>query len=389
LSFKPLSNLHISLHDTIADIDASEWNAVSGTDYPFIRHEFLAALEISGSVGDGTGWQPMHVTVRSTEPDATLLAIMPMYLKDDSYGEYVFDWSWADAYHRHGIRYYPKFLTAIPFTPASGPRICFRHPADAQYLLPAVVEAVKQQATRLQISGWHLLFPETPLSEHMLSTGLLRRTGCQYQWFNRGYSNFDDFLASFNSRKRKNVRKERQRVKADGIEFEWLEGNAISATDWQIFYDFYANTYHVRGREPYLKQRFFQLVGSHLQDHTLLVLARKQGQAIAGALSFKGKQTLYGRYWGCGQEYQFLHFETCYYQGIDYCLKHGISRFDSGAQGEHKIQRGFEPVQTWSNHWLAHPSFRAAVADFLEDEQNQLRRYMEKARDYLPFSQQG
>ncbi len=386
LTAESIPNLHITLHPAIADIDAAAWNALSGTDYPFMRHEFLAALEDSGSVGSGTGWRPMHVALREGEKDGPLLAIMPMYLKTDSYGEYVFDWSWADAYQRHGMRYYPKLLTAIPFTPASGPRICFRDPAQADTLLPALVAAVQRQAVRLEVSGWHLLFPDTFLSETLLAAGLRRRTGCQYQWFNRGYRDFEDFLASFNSRKRKNVRKERQRVADAGVSFEWLEGEAITPAHWQTFYHFYASTYHVRGRLPYLNQSFFTRVGASLAEHTLLVLARKDGEIIAGALSFKGKDTLYGRYWGCGEEYQFLHFETCYYQGIDYCLKHGFNRFDSGAQGEHKIQRGFEPVHTWSNHWLAHPSFQAAVSEFLEEEHVHVERYMDRAREHLPFS---
>ncbi|MDR2212637.1 MAG: GNAT family N-acetyltransferase [Pseudomonadales bacterium] len=367
---------------SIAEIPASTWDALSAADYPFLRHAFLLALEESGCTSAKTGWQPLHLVV-SRSGDTQPCAALPLYLKTHSMGEYVFDWSWADAYQRHGLDYYPKLVSAAPFTPCAGPRVltCVDDPA----LLRFLCARVESLARDLGASSWHVLFPERDLCDALRAQGLLCRMGCQYQWFNRGYTSFEHYLAGFASRKRKNLRKERERVREAGISFVALEGEEITAALWERFYTFYASTYQVRGRVPYLSLEFFLRVGRALPEHLLLVLALQRGQPIAGALYFKDGATLYGRYWGCTRESQFLHFETCYYQGIDYCIRHGIARIDSGAQGEHKIQRGFTPVPTWSAHWIAREDFRRAIADFLREEEEYVAGYLEQAAEYLPF----
>ncbi len=366
----------------IADIAGAQWNALVGADYPFIRHEFLLALEQSGCVNARSGWQPLHALV---ERDSRLIACMPLYAKTNSMGEYVFDWSWADAYSRHGLDYYPKLLTAIPFTPCAGPRLCVDSSTALAAVLPALQQAIKTLADAHAASSWHVLFPEPELRAALGAAGLQLRTGCQYQWFNADYRDFEHFLESFSSRKRKNLRKERARVSEKGIDFDVLEGTAITDEHWQRFFRFYRSTYVVRGRSPYLNVDFFMRLGHSMPERLLLILARKDGEHIAGALFFKGSDTLYGRYWGCTEEFQFLHFETCYYQGIDYCIKHGIKRFDSGAQGEHKIQRGFKPVHTWSAHWIRHPDFAKAIARFVQEEERHIDAYVAQAAEFLPF----
>lgn len=300
-------------------------------------------------------------------------------------GEYVFDWSWADAYYQHGVEYYPKFVTAVPFTPSTGPRICIDPSSNKQEILAEIVTGVQQEAIGLQASSWHILFPEKEFSDSLLALNLAQRQGCQYQWFNKSYVDFDSFLQTFSSRKRKNLKKERNKIKENNIQFEWLNGNEASPEQWQLFYKFYQNTYLIRGRSAYLNLQFFLEISRLIPEKILLVLAKKDDAYIAGALSFKDDSSLYGRYWGCDEEWQFLHFETCYYQGIEYCIKHKLQKFDSGAQGEHKIQRGFEPVITYSNHWISHPQFSAAINQFIKEETNHLSQYQVLAEKHLPF----
>ena len=383
---------HLHFLASIDEIDADEWNSIAGNDYPFMQHAFFLALETSCSTSAVTGWQPYHVVIKKSKEDSdssTPVAIMPLFLKDNSRGEYVFDWSWADAYQRHGVDYYPKFVTAIPFTPCPGSRVCIAKGQDRVEIFRLLCKTIPEQAKELGVSSWHVLFPEQDECDAIATLGIQPRVGCQYQWFNRSYASFSDFLDRFSSRKRKNVRKERQKIADAGIEFEFLEGPDISDEHWEKFYLFYQSTYFVRGRSPYLTEDFFSQVGKTMPESLLLVMAKKQGEYIAGALSFIGSDTLYGRYWGCTEEYQFLHFETCYYQGIDYCIEKTLQRFDSGAQGEHKIQRGFEPVLTWSNHWIAHAEFGHAISRFLEDEEKSIRRYQKEASRYLPFKVEG
>lgn len=374
---------HPRFLDSIHDIPAAQWNALAGTEYPFLRHEFLSALEDSGSTTNATGWMPHHLLLQDEE--GAVQALLPLYIKGNSFGEYVFDWSWADAYHQHGLNYYPKLLSAIPFTPAQGPRFCVADETQRQPLLQASAAALQSECGVLGASGWHLLFPSQADSDFLDSLDIRQRKGCQYHWFNRGYEDFDALLAGFASRKRKNIRKERQRVADSGIRFRVLEGQAISEQDWRAFYHFYEHTYLIRGRPPYLSEDFFLLLGERMPEHMVLVFAELDKRIIAGALSFRGGDSLYGRYWGSEADYQFLHFETCYYQGIDYCIRHGLQHFDSGAQGEHKIQRGFEPVATWSNHWLSHPGFQGAIDRFLKEEGRHVDHFIVHAGEFLPF----
>ncbi|MGB1139773.1 MAG: GNAT family N-acetyltransferase [Halioglobus sp.] len=369
----------------LGNITAERWNALAGTDYPFLRHEFLHGLEQTGCVSAETGWQPFHLALHR---DDQLAAVMPLYLKSHSYGEYVFDWSWADAWRQNGLAYYPKLLSAIPFTPATGPRLCTAESEDERLCLDAALQAVRALASDKDLSSWHYLFPTEDISEHLLSLGLPRREATQFHWFNDGFKDFDDFLATFNSRKRKSLKRERRIVAEQGLRLDTMTGAQISDEAWEKFYHFYQLTYAKRsGHGGYLTRDFFLDTAAGMGDQVVMVLAYHGADAVAGALYFRSSDTLYGRYWGCEREYDCLHFEACYYRGIEYCIEQGLSRFDPGAQGEHKIQRGFRPVTTWSNHWIADPRLAEAVADFTRREASHNTAYSEAAADYLPFRQ--
>ena len=378
--------MRVSFIDSINAIACDQWNSVAGTDYPFTRHEFLHALETSNATRQKSGWQPQHIVVYDDDNDTAPVAVMPLYVKYHSYGEYVFDWSWADAYHRHGLDYYPKLVAAIPFTPATGPRLCVKAGCNSADITGAVVEAMRQRAQQLNASSIHILFPDNRACEQFQQQGLQRRRGAQYHWFNEGFNSFDDFMASFSSRKRKNLKKERLRITQQNLRLDIIEGEAISPDIWRQFYYFYQLTYAKRsGHGGYLNQQFFELIAASMAKHLVLVLAYAGDRAIAGALNFRDSDTLYGRYWGCTQEFDCLHFEACYYQGIEYCIANNLRRFDPGAQGEHKIQRGFTPVETCSNHWIAHPGFSAAIGEFLQRDNEAIQRYIQQARQLLPF----
>lgn len=364
----------------IDQIDASQWDALLPGSYPFLRHAFLAALERSGSVGEGTGWLPAHLIVENS--DGSLQALLPLYQKMHSYGEYVFDWQWAEAWERAGQNYYPKLLAAVPFSPVQGPRLLGRCTASQQL----IVQALNDTLERGLVSGVNLLFNDDAQSPLLQQAGWEQRLGCQFHWFNRDYRSFDDFLAECSSRKRKNFRKERQSVVAQGITFEWHQGIEISEAHWERFFPFYAATYLKRGQQPYLSRAFFSQLSAGLSDAVRLVFARQDGRDVAGALFLVGDDTLYGRYWGCLEEFDRLHFETCFYQGMDRCIAEGLKRFDAGAQGEHKLVRGFEPVLTQSWHKLQ-PGLHEAVAEFLQRERAGVRAYQEESAGYLPFRQ--
>lgn len=377
--------LELQFIDSIHRVAADEWNAVAGDDYPFLQHTFLAALEDSGATTAETGWLPQHLVIRE---GGVLCGLLPLYIKSHSYGEYVFDWAWADAYRRHGLEYYPKLLSAIPFTPATGPRLCLRDDLEADALYTVVVEQLQRRAEQLSASSAHILFPDVNDAERWQRAGLLQRVGPQYHWFNRGYQCFDDFLATFSSRKRKNLRKERRTVTDQGLRLERMPGSDVSESQWRFFFHCYQMTYAKRsGHGGYLSEAFFQAIAQSMADRLLLVLAYEGDVPVAAALNFQGADTLFGRYWGCIREYDFLHFEACYYQGIEHCIEQGLSKFDPGAQGEHKIQRGFEPITTYSQHWLADASFSDAVARFLHTEQRHIAEYLQEAAQALPFKQ--
>ncbi len=374
--------LSYQFHSDIAAIPADVWNHLANDASPFLKHEFLLALEKSGCVCADTGWQPHHLAVFDSDQ---IIAVMPLYIKTNSYGEYVFDWSWADAYRQHGMRYYPKLVTSVPFTPSTGPRLLIAEGEDHAHITTAIAQAVIAEAKRIGASSWHVLFPGEQEHQHLANAGLHPRIACQFHWYNKSYKTFDDFLSTFNSRKRKNLRKERDAVHSAGITFKRFRGNAITPEMWQKFHGFYQHTYNVRGQQGYLSLAFFEQLGRVMPDNLLMVVALHDERPIAAALSLQDSERLYGRYWGSLEDYQFLHFETCYYQGIEYAIEQGLKAFDSGAQGEHKIQRGFEPVITYSNHWIADERFDAAIGEFLNKEAEHVMEYRERAGEYLPF----
>lgn len=355
------------------------------SNYPFLSKAFLQSLETSGSVGVNTGWQPAHVELIHAEGSA----FMPTYVKTHSWGEYVFDWAWADAYQRNGLNYYPKLVSAIPFSPATGPRVAFTGSGEHRQACKALFDQVKELAEERQASSWHLLFPDAETLSCFEHPELMLRTGVQYHWLNRNYASFDDFLAGFTSRKRKTVKRERRRIDEQGIQVEILPGENIDPTLWALFYQLYQSTYLKRsGSGGYLSQSFFVQLGKAMPENIAMSVAKIDDKIIACALYFHDADTLYGRYWGCAGEYDCLHFELCYYQGIEYAIEKGLTRFDAGAQGEHKILRGFEPVETHSLHWIRHPDFASAIADFLARETAEIKRYMNQASLALPYKQE-
>ena len=372
--------------NSMTQVNCANWNRLTGDAYPFLHHEFLLALEQSGSVSEQTGWSPSHLLVMDEDE---LVAFMPLYLKQHSWGEYVFDHQWAQAYQQQGIDYYPKWLTAIPLTPCQGPRIVIKAAIDPLEVTHTLLIFIKQLSEQRGISSWHCLFPVPQQVELLRSLGLSIREGVQFHWFNHGYRDFNDFLQTLSASKRKMLKRERRRVSEQGICLLRIAGPDVSDLQWQVFFQFYKMTYLKRGSQPYLNLAFFQQIAATMGEQLLLVLAVKDDNYIAAALSFVGADTLFGRYWGCYEEYNGLHFEACYYQGLDYCIEQGLKRFDSGAQGEHKISRGFEPITTYSAHWLKDDRFAIAIEHFLAREQKAVRLYKQDAASYLPFKQEN
>jgi predicted N-acyltransferase len=381
-----MPDLQIKFVPSLFDVAPEEWNALNSSGNPFLQFEFLASLEESGSVSVATGWQPSHMLIYNSEQQ--LVAAIPSYIKQHSYGEYVFDWSWADAYNHYGEQYYPKLLSAIPFTPSVGPRLLTNTPDQLNNIASLIIETVKDASTTHNLSSWHLLFPDAFSLNSLANNELMKRVGCQFQWHNENYESFDHFLDTMTSRKRKSIRKERNQVQDQGIRFVQFEGTEITPAALEKFYLFYHATYLKRGQQGYLNQLFFEQLVTSMPENLLLVMAEKDGEYVAGALSLKDHKTLYGRYWGCLDEYKQLHFETCYYQGIDYCIQHKLKRFDAGAQGEHKIQRGFVPTPTYSLHWIKSPTFTPPIKDFIQRESEQVEQYTLDAKRYLPFKKQ-
>lgn len=376
--------MHCSFLTSVAAVPQAAWNALAGNQ-PFVRHEFLTALEESGSVGEGTGWLPETLIV---EQNATLIAAVPLYRKDHSYGEYVFDWTWARAYAQAGLPYYPKLVAAVPFTPVTGSRLLHASPHQTRVIATAVTHALKEHANATGASSVHWLFTNTDDTETFATQGLHRRTGIQFHWRNEGWENFEAFLRALSAPKRKSIRRERRQVAEAGITFTVSEGRAITENDWDLFYRLYLATIEKYGAIAYLRRSFFSLIGNSIAD-IILILAHQSQQTVAGALFFRDKTTLYGRYWGTLTPITGLHFETCYYQALDYCLGHGLDRFEAGAQGEHKLSRGFLPNPTYSLHWLSHPPFNRAVEDFLVRENQGLAYYMNELNDHSPFHGQA
>ena len=366
---------------TVTDIHTigqAQWDKCAGTDNPFVSFAFLSAMEDSASTNAQTGWQPFHLVLSDEAGQA--IGIVPLYVKAHSYGEYVFDWSWAEAYERAGGKYYPKLQSAVPFSPVPGPRLLVAndHP-DPDSVRRILIDGLAMLPEKLGMATLHVTFCHDDESRLMEDAGFLRRSGIQYHWHNRDYQNFDDFLAALNSRKRKNLRKERKQVLEAGYRFESLRGDDLKPHHWDRFYHFYRDTSDRKWGQAYLTRTFFDLLHERLRDRTVLVAAFRDDEMVAGALNLIGNDTLYGRNWGTIDRTPLLHFETCYYQAIDIAITHGLKTVEAGAQGEHKIQRGYEPVITHSAHLIADPGLRRAVAQFLRQEQT----HIAQDRDYI------
>ena len=373
--------MKVTVHDSINDIAARDWDALAGHDYPFLQHAFLALAERTGSVSTDAGWTPRHLVL---EDGGKPRAAMPLYEKTHSWGEFVFDWAWARAYQQAGLDYYPKLVSAVPFTPAPSTRILRADPADDE-ATTLLVSAATRLASETGCSSLHLLFPTEEEVASLEHEGLLIRKDCQFHWHNRGYQGFDDFLATFTSAKRKKARRDRRKVAESGIRFRRLRGAEVDQETWSTVYSLIARTFMLRGSLPYFNQAFFEGLSEHLPDNVLVIIAEQADRPIAAAVFFESDTALYGRYWGSDGHYDALHFETCYYQGIDYCIETGKQRFEPGTQGEHKIARGFVPVATWSAHWLAHPEFADAIERYLDEESRHVQRYMDAVDAHAPY----
>ncbi|MGE4220792.1 MAG: GNAT family N-acetyltransferase [Alphaproteobacteria bacterium] len=381
----------LRIEERIADIPAAEWDSCAAQDAadanPFVSHAFLSALEESGSVGREAGWLPHHLALDG--PDGKLAAAVPLYIKSHSQGEYVFDWGWADAYERAGGRYYPKLQAAVPFTPVTGPRLLVRPGPERDRLRAALAAGLVEAVKRYEVSSAHVTFAREDEARFLAERGFLLRIDHQYHWHNRGYTSFDDFLGALSSRKRKMIRKEREQVTAAGVSFRVLDGREAGPREWDAFFRFYVDTYDRKWGYPYLTREFFEIAAATMPDRIALVLAYAEGRPIAGAINYVGGDGLFGRNWGAVAQYKFLHFETCYYQAIDYAIRRGLRRVEAGTRGPHKIQRGYEPVPTFSAHWIADPGFRDAVARFLERERAAEDHERRQLADFLPYRQEN
>jgi len=376
--------MKIHFIESIQNIDETTWNNLVDSDYPFMQHSFLLSLEESKCVGEGTGWYTFHLVVKEEED---VIALMPMYIKTDSHGEFIFDWSWADAFYRNGLDYYPKLVSAIPFTPASGPRLCVLDESKRTHITSLIKEGLEEISIELGISSAHILLPEKKELTSYVDSGFSTRTSYSFHWFNNNYSDFDDFLKELTSRQRKNLRKERSKIFDQNIHMERIPGEDITEELWDSFFKFYQITYLKRGMQAYLNLDFFHKISERLPKSLLLVIAKeaKTKGHLAGALNFCDSKNLYGRYWGCLEEYDSLHFESCYYQGIEHCIEMKLNKFDPGVQGEHKIKRGFLPVETFSSHWIKDDRFKKAIDDFLIREREHILEYNERCKSLLPF----
>jgi predicted N-acyltransferase len=374
-------NYRTHIVSSLSEVGQASWDALASSQdkpNPFLSYAFLDSLHESGSAAPKAGWQPQFLTLYDGEE---LVAALPLYVKYHSYGEYVFDWAWADAYQRNGLEYYPKLLSAIPFTPVTGPRLLARDDA-ARAALIRVLQGT-QQGT--EISSTHILFPPDAHARQLEEAGFLLRSGVQFHWVNAGYATFDDFLATLEQKKRKNIRAERRKVREAGVTLRRVRGTEATDEDWRFFTRCYRHTYAEHHSTPYLNLDFFRRIGRTMPHNLLLVLAERDGQPIAASLVVYDETTLYGRYWGALEHVPCLHFETAYYQPLEFCIEQQIGVFEGGAQGEHKMARGFLPTRTWSAHWLKHPAFSDAIERFLEQEAGGIDEYIDELNDRNPF----
>tara|TARA_R110000787_G_scaffold137458_9_gene250399 strand:+ start:76375 stop:77541 length:1167 start_codon:yes stop_codon:yes gene_type:complete len=380
--------LSVEIINDLDRVDAGEWDACAGAENPFLSHAFLSALEDSGCATAEQGWMPYHLAVRGA--DGKLDACAPLYVKGHSYGEYIFDWGWADAAQRAGLNYYPKLQCAVPFTPATGPRLLIRDGADRPQMQRLLIAGMIQVAQELKLSSLHITFPTQDEWEQFGKFGLLQRVGQQFHWENRGYQCFDDFLADLSSRKRKSIRRERRDAERHDLTIRTLTGDDLKPHHWDAFYKFYLATIDKKWSQDYLNRDFFHILGERLPDRAALIYAEMDGTPVAGALNLIGSDTLFGRNWGCLGDFRFLHFECCYYRAIDFAIEHGLKWVEAGAQGHHKIQRGYLPRKTYSAHWIADPRLESAIADFVQREAYQVEHEMTQLEaEYSPFRQEN
>lgn len=378
--------MQVSVCHSLSEIAESEWDALGQPDHPFIRYAFLYGLELHDCL-EPFGWQPVHFLIHE---DGDLVAALPCYIKTNSYGELVFDHAWAQAYQRHGLPYYPKLVTAIPYTPATGERFLFHRQKingaeQEKKYREYLASAVKQFCQEHQFSSWHVLFEHESSLRQLESKSFLLRCDIQFHWKNHNYQDFNHFLSSLSSRKRKNIRKERQSAGQQGLDIRIQTGDQLVDHEWHRVSELYQGIYDRKYGTATLNAGFFQHLGKALGQNTLVALARDRGEIAAASVFFRSDTHLYGRVWGCDGYYQHLHFECCYYQGIDYCIEHGLKWFDPGAQGEHKLSRGFLPTKTWSGHWLAQPEFGDAIAHFLDQERRYIDEYQSSLMDHSPY----
>jgi predicted N-acyltransferase len=373
--------VHLKVLTSLSEVDAGQWDALAGAQ-PFLRHAFLSTLHDTGCASPETGWAPYFLTLQR---DGRLAGAMPLYVKSHSRGEFVFDHAWAEAFERHGLRYYPKLLSSVPFTPVTGPRLLATTHADRVLLARGAVELLQ----RLKLSSLHVLFPEDNDLLALREAGYLIRQGVQFHWQNQGYADFDAFLAALSHDKRKKLRQDRKKVAAAGITFRWLRGAEIDDDALVFFHGCYEETYRSHWSSPYLTLDFFRRLHAQLPDALVLVLACRDGEPLAAALNMTDGRSLYGRHWGAMDFVSGLHFETCYVQGIEYCLANGLDTFEGGAQGEHKMARGLLPLPTWSAHWISDRRFADAIADFLDREGAAMGDYRHELESHTPFRQEG
>ena len=376
-----MREVELQVLDSLATIDAKDWDALTHNN-PTLSHAFLQSMIDAGCTTAKTGWLPQFLTLwRDVDGRQSLCGAVPLYVKSHSYGEYVFDWSWAEAYQRNGLEYYPKLLSAIPFTPCSGGRLLAQTAADRKILLDGLLSLAEQS----DVSSLHVLFPDAQDQQMLIDKGMMPRTSIQFHWQNASYKSFDDFLATMSHDKRKKVKQERRKVVDAGITFNRLVGRDISDADWDFFVECYDHTYRAHFSTPYLNRKFFGLIGERMPENVLLIVAEREGKRVASALNLFSEHTLYGRYWGGLEFHSGLHFETCYYQALEFCIARGIQVFEGGAQGEHKLARGFMPVKCHSAHWLKQPQFAKAVEDFLRRESSGMEQYVNELGESSPF----
>jgi len=385
------ANLQIEIRDSLEGIAVAAWNALNDDGNPFLRHEFLHSLQATGCLGESTGWYPRYFLLwLENHSGNELIAAVPTYIKTNSYGEFVFDWSWAEAYEKNQLDYYPKLVSSIPFTPATGRRLLIRADQPFEETAQLLSSAIRQYADGEEFSGVHYLFVTQSESDILTKMDHLKRMDCQYHWQNDSYADFDDFLSRCTSKRRKTIRRERRHVNDAGLRLEQRLGDSLSETEWRWVHKFYESTFDRKWGNPSLTQTFFERVGTHMGKNILIVFAyddtdKQPEWPVACSIMFISKASLYGRFWGCRADHNSLHFEACYYQGIDYCIKHKIQRFEPGAQGEHKITRGFIPTLTYSAHHIKHPGFRDAIANYLKQERQHVELRCTGLNDLLPF----